>query len=309
MKITGALNISKKAGPTSHDVVDAVRKVVSPKTKVGHAGTLDPMAEGVLPICIGEATKLFPYFLECRKTYKAVLLFGRVTDSQDVTGETISEADPGAISLDEAQNLLESLKGKHEQIPPMFSAIRVGGARLHELARAGVEVEREGRMVEIHEIQACWIEGPRVSFEVTCSRGTYIRTLCHDVGALQGSGGCMEKLVRTALGPFRLEDSISVDEVGNLASKGRLHEALIHPADALSHMPALRVRPEAEKRLRNGVALTKNDLLFDGATTPLGDRACLLSGEGKLLAVCRVTPGAGGSENEVMYRPERVFAR
>ena len=119
----------------------------------------------------------------------------------------------------------------------------------------------------------------------------------------------MEKLVRTALGPFRLEDSISVDEVGNLASKGRLHEALIHPADALSHMPALRVRPEAEKRLRNGVALTKNDLLFDGATTPLGDRACLLSGEGKLLAVCRVTPGAGGSENEVMYRPERVFAR
>jgi len=306
VKLAGVLNLRKEAGPTSHDVVAAVRRLLPRRTKVGHAGTLDPMAEGVLPVCLGAATKLFPYLLECRKTYRAVMRFGRVTDTQDATGQTLSETDPGEISLARAQGLLDAFAGRGAQRPPMYSALKVGGTRLHELARAGVEVERGSRPIEIFHIQALEAAGPRLTFEVTCSRGTYIRSLCHDVGALHGAGGCLEALTRTALGPFRLGESISLEAAGGLAQEGRLEEALVRPAEALAHMPALGVRPEAEERLLHGASLGARDLVGE---EPAGaGKVRLLSAAGELLAVGRLIPPEGRRAGQGWVAPERVFA-
>ncbi|OGL67353.1 MAG: tRNA pseudouridine(55) synthase TruB [Candidatus Tectomicrobia bacterium RIFCSPLOWO2_12_FULL_69_37] len=305
MKLSGALNLRKAAGPTSHDLVDAVRRLVPPRTKVGHAGTLDPMAEGVLPICLGAATKLFPYLLDCRKTYRAVVRFGRVTDTQDATGRVLAEREPGEITAEGAQRLLETFMGESVQVPPMYSALKQGGTRLHELARAGVEVERKGRPIRVYAIRALEAAGPLLTFEVTCSRGTYIRVLCHDLGALQGAGGCLEALTRTALGPFRLEEARTLDEVRALAGEGRLEETLVSPAEALSHLPALTVRPEAEGRLRHGGALKPRDWA-EGEDPPGEGRVRLLSPGGELLAVGRVLPPKDRVRGWVA--PDRVFA-
>jgi len=306
--LSGVLNLNKAGGPTSHDVVDAVRRFVPPRTKVGHAGTLDPLAEGVLPVCLGAATRLFPYLLDCRKTYRAVMRFGRVTDTQDASGRTLGEADPGTLSLAAAQGLLDAFRGEGVQIPPMFSALKVGGARLHELARSGVEVERESRPIEVFGIEALSVEGPCLAFEVTCTRGTYVRTLCHDIGARHGAGGCLESLVRTALGPFRLEEAITLGEAETLAREGRLGEALIPPARALGHLPGRSVRPEAAARLRNGAALEPADLIEGEGDLGEGAKVRLLSEAGELIAVGRVLSAPERRRGRGFVRPERVFA-
>lgn len=308
MTTSGVLNIFKEEGPTSHDVVANVRRLLPPKSKVGHAGTLDPLAKGVLPICMGQATKLFPYLLDCQKTYRAVLLLGRVTDTQDVTGETLSEAEAGEISPAGIQSLLDGFRGHSLQLPPMHSAIRVGGMRLHELARAGIEVEREPREIEVYDIQVLEVDGPRVTFDVTCSRGTYIRTLCHDAGARQGAGGCMEALTRTVLGPFRAEEAHSLGAVETAIQEGRLEEILISPAAALAHIPAVSVRPGAEKSLRNGMALGLDDIVIEGAL-PGGEKVLLLSQAGDLIGVGRLNSQKIQTGRGKFISPERIFAR
>ncbi len=309
MNFNGVLNLNKDEGPTSHDVVARVRRLVPKKTKVGHAGTLDPMAVGVLPICIGAATKLFPYLLECRKTYRAVVVFGRVTDTQDVTGKTLSEEEPGEISLEACQRFLDSFKGASIQVPPMFSALKVGGTRLHELARAGVVIEREGRPIEVFDINALKVEGPSLTFEVTCTRGTYIRALCHDLGALQGAGGCLEALSRLALGPFDLKDAISLDEAENLAREGRLAEAMMTLSDALAHLPAVTIAPESEERFRNGVSLGEKECISPGGFAPGRGKFRVLSSGGHLIGVGRfLSPERGQSEGG-RINAERVFVR
>lgn len=302
MKYAGVLNLKKKAGPTSHDIVASVRRLVPKKTKVGHAGTLDPMAEGVLPVCVGAATKIFPYLLDCRKTYRATMIFGRVTDTQDTTGQTLSEEAPGEISIEEAQRLLDTFRGEGVQVPPMYSALKVGGTRLHELARAGKEVERESRAIEIYDVRALEMAGSSLTFEVSCSRGTYIRSLCHDLGALQGAGGCMEALTRTHLGPFRIEEGIFLEEAEALAGEGRLQESLMTLSDALAHLPAVTLRPEAEERFRNGIQLSRGQ--FEAAEPPQGEaRVRVLGSGGELIAVGTVLPGGD------RIRADRVFAR
>ena len=302
MKFTGVLNLKKKAGPTSHDVVASVRQLVPKKTKVGHAGTLDPMAEGVLPVCVGAATKIFPYLLDCQKTYRATMIFGRVTDTQDTTGETLSEEAPGEISLVEAQRLLDTFRGEGIQVPPMYSALKVGGTRLHELARAGKEVEREGRAITVFDIRALELVGSSLTFDVTCSRGTYIRSRCHDVGALQGSGGCMDALTRTQLGPFRIEEGIFLEEAEALADEGHLQESLITLSDALTHLPAITLRPGKEDRFRNGVQLENR--YFEAAEPLQGDsKVRVLGNNGDLVAVGIILPGGE------RIRADRVFSR
>jgi tRNA pseudouridine55 synthase len=305
VKINGVLNLNKKTGPTSHDIVARVRRFVPAKTKVGHAGTLDPMAEGVLPICVGAATKIFPYLLDCRKTYRARMIFGRVTDTQDVTGKTLSEEEPGDISLEEGQRLLDFFKGPGVQVPPMYSALKVGGTRLHELARAGKEVERKERPIEVYGIRALEAEGRRLTFEVSCSRGTYIRSLCHDLGARHGAGGCMEALTRTVLGPFRIEDAIELDEIESLAGEGRLLEAVIPLAEALAHLPAVAVRPEAEARFRNGVPLSETDVICEEGSPPPGGKVRVFSPAGEVIAVGRVLQGG----KNIRINADRVFTR
>jgi len=308
MKLNGVLNLKKFDGPTSHDVVIRVRHIVPPNTKVGHAGTLDPMAEGVLPVCVGAATKIFPYLLECRKTYRAGMIFGRVTDTQDVTGKILSEKDSVDVSFEEAQGLLDSFLGPGFQVPPMHSALKVGGTRLYKLARDGKEVERKERPVEIFSICPLEVAGNCLIFEVSCSRGTYIRSLCHDVGALQGAGGCMEYLTRTVLGPFRLEDAISLDEAESLAGEGRLEEVMVPLSEALAHLPTVKITPEAESRFRNGVALAGKEFIFEEEFSP-GKKVRVISSAGELIAVGRVLQGGGPGGSHCRINADRVFSR
>ena len=179
--INGIVNIYKEKGYTSHDVVAVLRKVVGQK-KIGHTGTLDPDATGVLPVCLGRATKVCELLTDHDKTYEALLLLGKTTDTQDISGEVLEERDPGDLTEEEVRSCIESFIGEYDQIPPMYSALKVNGKKLYELAREGKTVERKSRKVQIHGIRILEMNLPHVRMEVDCSKGTYIRTLCHDIG-------------------------------------------------------------------------------------------------------------------------------
>ena len=210
--IHGVVNIYKEKGFTSHDVVAKLRGIVKQK-KIGHTGTLDPDAEGVLPVCFGKATKLCDMLTDKDKTYETVLLLGKTTDTQDISGEVLKEGDTQQITEEMLRNAILSFVGEYAQIPPMYSALKVNGKKLYELAREGKEVERKARPVTIYHIQIKEIQMPRVRMEVRCSKGTYIRTLCHDIGETLGCGGCMEELLRTQVERFEIKDSICLSEV------------------------------------------------------------------------------------------------
>lgn len=248
--INGVLNIYKEAGFTSHDVVAKLRGIVKQK-KIGHTGTLDPAAEGVLPVCLGNATKLCDLLTGWDKTYEAVLLLGRTTDTQDTTGETLSQR-PVTAGEEQVRRVMLGFLGDSRQIPPMYSARKVGGKRLYELAREGLVVERESRPIRIEELTVLNMDLPRVRFRVTCSKGTYIRTLCHDIGERLGCGGCMEQLLRTRVGCFSLEESRRLWEVEKLAEEQRLEEVLT-PADGLFlHCERMVLKERGDKPVYNG---------------------------------------------------------
>ena len=201
--INGIVNIYKEKGYTSHDVVAVLRKVVGQK-KIGHTGTLDPDATGALPVCLGRATKVCELLTDHDKTYEALLLLGKTTDTQDISGEVLEERDPGDLTEEEVRSCIESFIGEYDQIPPMYSALKVNGKKLYELAREGKTVERKSRKVQIHGIRILEMNLPHVRMEVDCSKGTYIRTLCHDIGEKLQVGGCMEGLQP----PHPLSDAI-----------------------------------------------------------------------------------------------------
>lgn len=247
----GMLNVYKEKGYTSHDVVAILRAVTGQK-KIGHTGTLDPEAEGVLPVCLGKATKVSELLAGKDKTYRACLLLGVVTDTQDMTGTVIRTCDAGGLEPEQVQRVIGEFVGSSEQIPPMYSALKVNGKKLYELAREGREIERKARPIRIHEIRIIRMELPKVWIQVTCSKGTYIRTLCHDIGEALGTGGCMESLIRVRSGMFSLEESHRLEEIRKKAEEGRL-ESLLIPIDAVfAQYRELRVENENEKRVRNG---------------------------------------------------------
>ena len=210
--IHGVLNVYKEKGYTSHDVVAKLRGITKQK-KIGHTGTLDPDATGVLPVCFGRATKLCDLLTDKDKTYVAELLLGQETDTQDISGTVLQTADTQYLSEEEVEKAVLSFVGSYDQIPPMYSALKVNGKKLYELAREGKVVERKARRVEIKDIQILSMELPIVKMEVSCSKGTYIRTLCHDIGEKLGCHGCMKSLVRTRVSNFRIEESISLEEI------------------------------------------------------------------------------------------------
>lgn len=260
----GVLNIYKEPGYTSHDAVAKLRGILRQK-KIGHTGTLDPAARGVLPVCLGKGTKLCGMLTDEVKEYEALLLLGRVTDTQDTTGETLSEDAEGASALseEEVRACIAGFLGEQEQIPPMYSALKVGGRRLYELAREGREVERKARRVHFYELTVLSAELPRVRLRVRCSKGTYIRTLCHDIGGRLGCGGCMEELVRTQVGRFRIEDALTLGEIEALAKQGGVAGALTSVEEMFGALPAVRALSEADKLLANG-----NPVLFSRTGTP-----------------------------------------
>lgn len=208
----GVLNIDKPAGMTSHDVVDRIRKAAK-VSRVGHTGTLDPMATGVLPICIGRATKIQQFLVAQDKEYDVEMTLGVVTDSQDATGSVVENPSIPIIEETEIRGIFSGFLGEQMQIPPMISAKHHKGKRLYQLARKGVEVEREPCKIFIHQLELLEVKLPVIRFLVTCGKGTYIRTLCHDLGKAMGSGAVMSNLSRTRCGGFSIQDSIPLDKL------------------------------------------------------------------------------------------------
>ena len=249
----GIINVYKEPGYTSHDVVARLRGILKQK-KIGHTGTLDPAAEGVLPVCLGAGTRLCDMLADRTKTYEAVLLLGLSTDTQDTTGQILAEhrQEAAALAEEQVRQVILGFQGDYAQIPPMYSALKVDGKKLYELARAGKEVERQARMVQILELTIQEIALPRVRMRVTCSKGTYIRTLCHDIGNALGCGGCMEHLIRTRVDRFCLEDSLKLEDIEKLRDEGSLESHIITLEEALASYEPLFVLQPADRVLANG---------------------------------------------------------
>ncbi len=280
--IHGVINIHKEKGFTSHDVVAKLRGILGQK-KIGHTGTLDPDATGVLPVCLGKATKLCDMLTDKSKTYETVLLLGKTTDTQDISGEMIAEGSIEALSEESVKACIHSFVGAYDQIPPMYSALKINGKKLYELARQGIEVERKARPVEIHEIRILEMDLPRVRMEVSCSKGTYIRTLCHDIGQKLGCGGCMEELVRTRVSRFTLEDAMTLDEVAARRDDGTLDAGIV-PIDAMfSEYEAVTIRSEFASLAYNGNSVFAKHLkqsvdVYEAKPVRLYDEAGLFIG-------------------------------
>ena len=276
----GLINVYKERGFTSHDVVAKLRGILKQK-KIGHTGTLDPEAEGVLPVCLGKATKVCELLTDKDKTYQAVLLLGMETDTQDTTG-TVTARAPVTASEEDVREAVQSFTGSYDQIPPMYSAIKIQGRKLCDIARRGGEVERPPRKINISALRLVGREGEDYVLDVSCSKGTYIRTLCADIGAALGCGGCMSALRRTRAGDFLLENASSLDAVQRAADRGEA-ERLLLPVDSLfMDSPAHRISPAAEKKLRCGNPLPSG--LGEGAYR-------VYSQSGEFLALCRAEKG------------------
>ncbi len=259
--MNGILNIYKEKGFTSHDVVAKLRGICGQR-KIGHTGTLDPDAVGVLPVCLGNATRLCDMLTDKTKEYEAVMLLGKVTDTQDTSG-TVLEEKPVNVTEEQAREAIFSFIGHYEQIPPMYSAVKVNGKRLYELARAGKEIERKSRPVEILELEILDMQLPFVTMRVSCSKGTYIRTLCHDIGQKLGCGACMASLKRTRSGQFSIEDAITLSEAERRMKEGTLEEMLVSVESVFSDLPVITVKPGFEVMAQNGNSFYPNQIRRD----------------------------------------------
>ncbi|MGL4761402.1 MAG: tRNA pseudouridine(55) synthase TruB [Sarcina sp.] len=254
--MNGVINICKNTGQTSFDVVARVRKIAKTK-KVGHTGTLDPEASGVLPICIGRATKIIDYIMENKKIYRVTMKLGVVTDTYDLEGKIIKEADASNITNEQALKVIDTFRGDIMQVPPMFSALKKNGVRLYELARQGIEIEREARPVTIHSLENIKIDIPNITMDVCCSKGTYIRSLCYDIGENLSVGAVMTSLVRTQNGPFMVEEAVNIENL----TEELLNEHIISIDKALESFDRFVIKNEKfRKLLVNGVSVMDNRL-------------------------------------------------
>lgn len=298
--MNGILIFDKPAGITSHDVVAKVRRTLKQK-KVGHTGTLDPFATGVLPVAIGEATKIIPYLDESIKEYRAVMQLGISTDTQDYTGKVLRQKDTDHISAGLIQETLRSFVGVISQVPPMFSAVKQGGVPLYKKARLGEEVERVPRQIVIHSLSLDYVQLPFVTFTVRCSRGTYVRTLANDLGAALDCGAHLVELRRTRSGIFSIENAIPLDLLQHKFADGSLSDQLISPLWALSHLPALTLTEDGAKKVGFGRSPSSGDI----ETYPLdgilpGQTVCLIRDD-KLLAI-------GSGTDSIMSNQEKTIS-
>lgn len=307
----GLINVLKPPGMTSHDVVAFFRRI-SGVRRVGHAGTLDPGAAGVLVLCVGRATRAAVYLQECDKTYRAEMVLGVATDTQDASGRTTSLHSDFELDWSEVDGALARMVGTIHQRPPMASAVHHQGRRLYELARQGVEVERPARAVEVYGIRVVAVFPPqaaragfgsRVLFDVTCGPGTYVRTLCADVGEALGCGAHLGFLVRTRSGPFPVEESVALEELGQAAEHRRLADYLL-PIDAgLTHLPAVWLPRSDAVRVRHGASVPWPAHAPRPGSLETGDLVRVYDPDGQLLAIARMAAQPAG-----WLLPERVFA-
>lgn len=258
----GIINVYKEAGYTSHDVVAKLRGICKQK-KIGHTGTLDPDAVGVLPVCLGSGTKVCDLLTDRKKEYIARFRLGCVTDTQDISGNILEE-NPVTVSAGEVQKAIASFEGESMQIPPMYSALKINGKKLYELARQGKEVERPARPINIYRLEILEEEHPEYTIRVVCSKGTYIRTLCHDIGQKLGCGAVMVSLKRTGVGEFDIKDAYKLSELQKLADEQRLSEAVC-PVDRLfENLLEIIVKEDGFKALSNGNPLKVTDICTEG---------------------------------------------
>ena len=265
----GIINIYKEKGFTSHDVVAKLRGILRMK-KIGHTGTLDPEAEGVLPVCLGTATKLCDMLTDKIKEYRVIMRFGIATDTEDLTGEIVKEV-PVTAGEQQLRDILPRFLGEQEQIPPMYSAIKVEGKKLYELAREGKVIERKGRPIVVHDIVLHRVEtdedGTLFEAELTvvCGKGTYIRSLCRDIGEALGTCACMKSLLRTRSGNCFLKDSLKLSEVEKLRDNGCLSEKIVSVEQVFADCKSLQMKPEWDKLLLNGNHIMEQDCVVTNA--------------------------------------------
>ncbi len=283
--LSGFINIYKEKGFTSHDVVNIVRNKLN-KTKTGHTGTLDPDAEGVLPLCIGKATKLADYVSANIKEYRAEITLGITTTTEDIWGEVL-ERKEAELSDSDIIAAIKSFEGEYAQKPPMYSAVKVNGRKLYELAREGKEIERKTRLIHIYEIKDIEKTGDgRFVFSVLCSKGTYIRTLCSDIGKRLGCGGCMSSLTRTRSGSFYIEDSIKIDEFRRLAEAGDIEKIIISMDSVLQDYRKVTASENADKYIQNG---NKISVGFLDSPAEEGEMLRVYDSHGRLAGIYKVT--------------------
>lgn len=297
--MNGIINVYKEKGFTSHDVVAKLRGILHQK-KIGHTGTLDPDATGVLPVCLGNATKLCDLLTDKDKTYEAVLKLGVVTDTQDFTGKILEELIV-ECSQEEMEQVVYSFLGEYQQIPPMYSALKVNGKKLYELAREGKVIERNPRQVKIHEIKILnvnWQE-KEVKFEVTCSKGTYIRTLCHDIGEKLGCGGVMKSLVRTRVSRFQIAESLSLAKIEELVKEEELQEKIMAVDAFFINNPAIYMKEDANRLIYNGNFFQKRNVKSqeDG----IGDWIRVYDSKNIFVGIYKL------EEREEIYKPVKMF--
>ncbi|WP_347710782.1 tRNA pseudouridine(55) synthase TruB [Geotalea sp. SG265] len=301
----GFIVVDKPAGVTSHDMVGMVRRLARQK-KVGHTGTLDPFATGVLPVALGEGTKAIPFLDEGVKEYQAVMVLGSATDTQDCTGVIIRSADWSGITEQAVRDACQGMLGRQNQLPPMFSALKRNGVPLYKLARQGTEVEREAREIEIFSLVIDRISLPQVAFTVRCSRGTYVRTLAHDMGERLGCGAHLVQLRRTRSGPFTIDDAATPELLQKRFEDGAIAAGLVSPHGGLSHLPDLILSETGAARVIRGIAPVSGDFLHQPDEWPADGQLVRLSVRENLMAVAEafILPEKGG---QLSFRLCRVF--
>ncbi|MHB8058746.1 MAG: tRNA pseudouridine(55) synthase TruB [Desulfuromonadaceae bacterium] len=299
----GFVIIDKPAGITSHDVVSRVRRILGTR-KVGHTGTLDPFATGVLPVAVNDGTKAIPFLDEGVKCYEALMQLGVATDTLDMTGKVLRESEFDSVTRQQLLGVFERFTGPILQIPPMYSAIKQGGQPLYKLARMGQEVVRAARPVDIHSIELLSFTPPFVSIRVTCSRGTYVRTLADDIGVMIGCGAALKELRRTASGPFLISAAHTLESLQSAADEARVSSFCTSPFSALEHLLDVPLADSGVAKVSFGRSPLWSDTTVQGDAVPAGTELVRLSHKGILVAVARL---AAGDEPSPAIVLKRVF--
>ncbi len=310
-EVHGVLNINKPSGITSHDVVDAVRKILGVR-RVGHTGTLDPQATGVLPLCVGRATRIAQYLTQADKEYVMTLRLGVTTDTLDAAGKETGRVEEVRVRREDLLAVLPRFIGEIQQVPPLFSAKKVQGERLYRLARRGQSVERRPVTIRIHTLELLEFTPPFAGLRATCSKGTYARSLCDDIGRALGCGGHLHALNRTRSGRFGMEGILTLGELEDRVREGRLSDVLMPIDEALAHLPAVRVAPEAGPLILHGGAVAAALVVQFPPDVGRGTLVRVLGFRRQLLSLAETTLAspdfAACEKTRVVLHPVRVFS-